>query len=98
LEEETGLTKDHVRFLEDFRFQTSYTSTSQRFGNIKVEKTLVIFACVLKGPQQIRIEDGHHGYQWADIDAEKIHRFPIANVLTSFREFLLQKPSILQPS
>lgn len=96
LEEETGLRREHVRYLDEFKYETTYSSTSSRFGNIVVEKKLVIFACVLKGPQSILIEDGHHGYYWAVMDFDAKHRFPITEVLDTFRKFLLQKPTALK--
>lgn len=63
LSEETGIPKELVRLEEGFRFVDKYYPKYRRFGNERVEKTLVIFLGWLLEPRPIIVSE-HASHVW----------------------------------
>jgi 8-oxo-dGTP pyrophosphatase MutT (NUDIX family) len=63
LEEETGIRCDQIELFPDFRFTLQYSIHEKRYGNQKVDKTLVIFLGRLLADVPIQTTE-HLGYEW----------------------------------
>jgi 8-oxo-dGTP pyrophosphatase MutT (NUDIX family) len=63
LEEETGIRPQQIELYLDFRFTLQYTIREKRYGNQKVDKTLVIFLGRLLEDVPIRTTE-HLGHEW----------------------------------
>ena len=63
LSEETGIPRELVKLEEGFRYVDKYYPKYRRFGNERVEKTLVIFLGWLLQPHQIIVTE-HASHSW----------------------------------
>ena len=66
LKEETGIDREKVTLDDSFRWSVTYYPRYKRFGNKKVEKTVVLFLGVLS--EQIEpVPTEHIGWEWVDL-------------------------------
>lgn len=63
LAEETGLDPAQIQLQSGFRFVTTYQARYRRFGEERVEKTVVIFLGWLAGDSAVVMSE-HAGYEW----------------------------------
>ena len=69
LKEETAIEADLISIDDEFEFELTYFPRYKRFGNKKVEKTVVIFLAYLNSEPNLVL--GEHGaYEWVDLDFE----------------------------
>lgn len=64
--EETGISKNLIEILPDFKYAETYFPIEKKYNNVRVEKHLVIFMAKLKVPRkkaQIKLTE-HIGYEW----------------------------------
>lgn len=64
--EETGISKSKIELFGDFKFEETYFPFEKKYGNVRVEKHLVIFMARLKVPKKeakIKLTE-HIGYEW----------------------------------
>lgn len=83
LEEETGISRDHVRVIDGFRFETTYHPK----GNGK--KTVLLFAAEVEGPCAVTTPD-HDDYVWMPWrPPHELFEFPtIHNALLAWDHYL----------
>jgi 8-oxo-dGTP pyrophosphatase MutT (NUDIX family) len=62
-QEETGIQRDSIQLIDDFRFEDTYYPTYKRFGGETVQKTLVIFLGKLKTNVKVVLTE-HPSYRW----------------------------------
>jgi 8-oxo-dGTP pyrophosphatase MutT (NUDIX family) len=67
LNEETGIKKEQLTLDESYRFSTTYHPRYKRFGNKKVEKTVVLFLADLEKELVPELTE-HNDYEWVDLD------------------------------
>ena len=86
-EEETGISKEKILFMKDFRFEEQYIA---RYEKHSYDKTLVIFAARLKEPVEISVSE-HGGFTWLPFEPpHSIQKNTIDKVLTSIEKNLNQ--------
>jgi 8-oxo-dGTP pyrophosphatase MutT (NUDIX family) len=87
LHEETGITKNAIEMIDDFRFTTHYPVRGKRDGNLH-DKTLVIFLARLLHDVKIDLTE-HPGYQWFPWQPpHRIQTFTIDPLLAALEKFL----------
>eukprot|EP01102_Stenamoeba_stenopodia_P022400 TRINITY_DN9312_c0_g2_i1.p1 TRINITY_DN9312_c0_g2~~TRINITY_DN9312_c0_g2_i1.p1 ORF type:complete len:172 (-),score=35.48 TRINITY_DN9312_c0_g2_i1:277-792(-) len=90
--EETGFTTDQINLVPDFLFTSVYYPTYKRFGNTKVEKTLIIYLATLKSnasTAKLNLTE-HIGYEWTPFDplnVRPIQKNTIDPLLASLANF-----------
>ena len=67
LEEETGITAQQLVKDETFKWSTTYYPRYKRFGNQKVEKTVILFLALLKEKAEPVLTE-HIGWEWVELD------------------------------
>jgi bis(5'-nucleosidyl)-tetraphosphatase len=88
LREETGIQEDDIEVKEGFKFTETYYPIYKRFGNKKVEKTLVVFLAFLKKDKKITATE-HKGYNWiAWNPPHQIQKNTIDSLLAAVQTFL----------
>lgn len=98
LEEETGLTKDDIVFLRDFREEVNYDFETEIRGGVKekIHKTSVFFLAQSK-TDKIKISNEHLDWGWFDYETALKRAFfqEQQDLLKKAHQFLLKREDIL---
>jgi bis(5'-nucleosidyl)-tetraphosphatase len=87
LSEETGIPRDVVQLEEGFRYVDKYYPKYRRFGNERVEKTLVIFLGWLLVPRPIVVSE-HASHVWLPWNPpHRLQRETVDSLLQQAGEF-----------
>ena len=87
MEEETGIGRDNIDLLDDFRFETEYHVELRRYDFQPRLKTLRIYLGRLRTPQPIVVSEHEDHHWWPWMPPHQIQSMTIDPLLASVEQF-----------